>query len=327
MASRAIWRGHISFGLVNIPVALHSAESRPDIGFHMVDSRNLKRVRYERVNGETGEEVPWDQIVKGYEYEDGKYVLVSKEEMENVKREVTKTIEIEDFVDVTSIEPVFFDKPYFLVPEKRSKPGRKGYALLRETLRATEKVGIAQVVIRSREYLSAVMVRGDMLVLELLRFAQELRDPSEYDVPGADLSELKITKKEIDMATQLIAAMETDWNPAGYHDTYRDELMKWIEQKIESGKTEAIEDIDDGDRDGDETGEGGSKKVVDLMDYLKKSVDAAKKSQPATSPKAKAKKESVPRSAPKKKAARKAQPKAKSKAKAKAKAKTARKAG
>ncbi|MDF1754503.1 MAG: Ku protein [Verrucomicrobiales bacterium] len=286
MASRSIWKGHISFGLVNIPVSLHSAESRPDIGLHMVDSKNRKRIRYEKVNDETGEEVPWDRIVKGYEYEDDKYVLLSEEELSQIKREVTKTIEIDDFVDLDSVDVMFFDKPYYLVPEKKSKPARKGYALLRETLRATGKAGISQVVIRSREYLCAVLVRGDLLVLELLRFAQELRDPADYDVPGSDLKEIGVTAKEIDMATQLITAMETDWDPTQYHDTYREDLMKWIEDKIAKGKTEVIEESDE-----DES-ETEGENVIDLMAYLKKSVAEAKKKSPKkkTSAKKRAKK-------------------------------------
>lgn len=269
--ARAIWKGSISFGLVNIPVTLFPGERRPDISLHMLDSRNHARVRYERVNAETGEEVPWDAIVRGYEYDGGQYVVLSDEEMEQVKVEVTKTVEIEDFVDEKEIDPVYFDKPYFLVPDKKHRAAMKGYALLRETLRDTGKVGIAQVVIRSREYLCALMVRNQMLVLNLLRFANELRDPSEYELPGDDLNELKISKKETEMAKQLVEAMSGDWNPEQYQDSYRAALMAWIDKKIEEGQYEAVTDLEP-----DEPAASKDGKVVDLMDYLKKSVEEAK---------------------------------------------------
>lgn len=268
--ARSIWKGSISFGLVNIPVNLYSAESRPDISLHMLDSRNHSRVRYVRVSEETGEEVPWDSIVRGYEYDEGKYVLLSDEEMQDIKAEVTKTVEIEDFVDVEEIDPVFFDKPYFLVPDTKQRTARKGYALLRETLRKTGKVGIAQVVIRTREYLCAVMVRNDMLVLNLLRFAQELRDPSEYDLPGDDLDELKISPKEIDLAVKLVEAMSSEWNPKGYQDQYRTALMEWIQKKIEEGEFGVSSEREEADEP-----KRKERTVVDLMDYLKQSVEDA----------------------------------------------------
>ncbi len=279
--SRTIWKGSISFGLVNIPVALYSGESRPDISLHMLDSRDRHRVRYERVNEETGEEVPWDSIVRGYEYEDGKYVLISDDEMEKVKTEVTKTVEIEAFVEAAEIDPVYFDKPYFLVPDKKQRSAFKSYALLREALRESGKVGVARVVIRSREYLCVVMAREDMLVLNVLRFAQELRDASEHEVPGNDLEELKINRKEVDMAAQLIEAMSAPWEPEQYEDSYRAALREWIEQKIEQG-----EDAEPQTTSQDE-GEKAPGKVVDLMEYLKKSVEDAKGGKKPSVPKKK----------------------------------------
>ena len=269
--ARAIWKGTITFGLVNIPVSLFPAESRPDIHLRMLDSRNHARVRYERVNSETGEEVPWDSIVRGYEYDENRYVVISEDEMENVKPEVTKTVEIDDFIDEREIDPIFFDRPYFLVPDKKHRTALKSYALLRETLRQTGKAGIAQVVIRSREYLCAMMVRGNMLVLNLLRFAQELRDASEFEVPSSDLAEFKISDKEIDLSRQLVEAMSGPWKPERYHDTYRSALMEWIETRIEAGQFEAAPEAAELPAPKD----GG--KVVDLMDYLKKSVEQARK--------------------------------------------------
>src|SRR3954464_12009464 len=203
--SRPIWKGHISFGLVNVPVVLHAAERRAgDLSFRMIDSRNSARVRYERVNEETGEEVPWDKIVKGYEYDDGNYVLLSEEELQNASPELTKTIEIEQFVDLKAIDIRYFERPYMLVPDKK---GEKGYVLLREAIAASGKAGISKVVIRGRQHLSALISQGNALVLELLRFHQELIDLGEFDLPSADLRQYAVAKKEIDLATQLIKGM------------------------------------------------------------------------------------------------------------------------
>src|SRR5918992_1254168 len=156
--ARPIWKGHISFGLVNVPVVLYGAERRADLSFRLIDSRNAARIRYERVNEETGEEVPWDKIVKGYEYEDGNYVLLSEGELENASAELTRTIEIEQFVDLDEIDVRYFDRPYILAPDKG---GEKGYVLLRKAILEAGKAGIAQVVIRARQYLAAVMVEGN----------------------------------------------------------------------------------------------------------------------------------------------------------------------
>lgn len=263
--ARAIWKGSISFGLVNIPVELYSGENRAELSLNMLDSRNQSRVRYVRVNEETGQEVPSDAIAKGYEYESGRYVLLSDDELAQVRAEVTKTVEIEDFVDLQAIEPRYFDKPYFLVPQTKPRAALKGYALLRETLRQTGKVGIARVVIRSKEYLCAVMVQGQMILLNILRYAEELRDPKEHSLPGDNLEELNISPKEIQLATQLVEAMTGAWEPHRYHDRHRAALMEWIEQKIAGIPHEKVEPQPQ------ET----AGKVVDLMEYLKQSVEEA----------------------------------------------------
>jgi DNA end-binding protein Ku len=191
--SRPIWKGHILFGLVNVPVVLNAAERRAgDLSFRMIDSRNSARVRYERVNEETGEEVPWDKIVKGYEYEDGNYVLMTEEELEHASPEMTRTIEIEQFIDLDDIDIRYFDRPYVLMPDKR---GEKGYVLLREAIKDASKAGIAKVVIRARQYLAALIAQGDALLLELLRFDQELVNISEFDLPSSDLRKHGVTKK------------------------------------------------------------------------------------------------------------------------------------
>jgi DNA end-binding protein Ku len=271
--ARPIWKGHVSFGLVNVPVVLFSAEQRADISFRLIDSRNTARIRYERVNEETGEEVPWDKIVKGFEYESGNYVLLSDEELESASVEMTRTIEIEQFVDLSQIDIRYFDRPYVLVPDKK---GEKGYVLLREAIAASGKAGIASVVIRSRQYLAALIASGDALLVELLRFHQELRDLGDFELPGHDLRTLKVSKKEIDLAAQLIDGMTTDWDAAEHHDEYRDVLMKLIEKKIKSGKTEAIDVEDAEEEDVDEP------QTINFMDVLKKSVASAGKPKKKT---------------------------------------------
>jgi DNA end-binding protein Ku len=264
---RPIWKGHISFGLVNVPVVLYSAERRADLSFHMVDSRNAARVRYERVNEETGEEVPWDKIVKGYEYDDGNYVLFSESEMERASVEMTRTIEIEQFVDLSDIDVRFFERPYFLVPGTK---GEKGYVLLRQAIAEAGKAGIASVVIRARQYLAALIAQKDALILELLRFEQELVDVKEFEFPGRDLKKYGVNQKEVDLAEQLIAGMTTRWNPAKFRDEYRDLLMKMIEKKIASGQTKAIESEEPETNDEEP-------QTINFMDVLKRSVEKAPK--------------------------------------------------
>ena len=264
--SRPIWKGHISFGLVNVPVVLNAAERRADLSFRMIDSRNSARIRYERVNEETGEEVPWDKIVKGYEYDDGNYVLLSEEELQNASPELTKTIEIEQFVDLKDIDIRYFDRPYMLAPDKK---GEKGYVLLREAIAESGKAGIAKVVIRGRQHLAALTAQGNALVLELLRFHQELIDLGEYDLPTGNLRTYGVQKKEVDLAKKLIGGMTMKWDAPKFHDEYRDALMKLVERKIKSGQTEAIEDIEEPDTP--------VRQTINFMDVLKRSVAHAGK--------------------------------------------------
>ena len=267
---RPIWKGHVSFGLVNLPVVLHSLEKRADIGFHLIDSRDAARVRYERINEETGEEVPWDKIVKGYEYSDGNYVLMSEEELDRAAAELTRTIEIEQFVDVGDIDLIYVERPYLLVPDKN---GEKGYVLLREAMKHAGKAGIAGVVIRARQYLCAVLPVGDALILEILRYPQEVRAPSEFDLPSKSLRTNHVSKKEIELANKLISGMSNDWKPTQYHDEYREALMAMIQKKIKSGQTEAIEVPEE-----EEAVE--EPRTINFMDVLKQSVEHATKRRP-----------------------------------------------
>ena len=234
---RPIWKGHISFGLVNVPVTLYPAEQRTDLQFHMIDSRNQARIRYERVNEETGEEVRWDQIVKGYEFDGGNYVFVTDEDLKAAAPEATRTIDIEGFVDLDSIDLVYFDRPYYLEPGKR---GEKGYALLREVLEKTGKAGIAKVVIRTRQYLAALVPRGDALVLNLLRYNADLRSPKDLDLPHGSAKALGISPGEVKMAETLVNSMTTDWKPDEFRDEYRDALKKYIAKKARAGEAHEV---------------------------------------------------------------------------------------
>jgi len=277
--SRSIWKGSIAFGLVNIPVSLTSAESRPDIQLHMVDSKNRARIRYERVNAETGEEVPWDRMVKAYEHDDGKFILLDQEDLESVQPKLTRTIEIEEFVSLEEIDPILFDKPYYLEPDKR---GRKAYALLREALQKSGKAGISKVVVRTREYLSAMFTRDDALMLMLLRFPQEIRASSRLDLPDSGEKEFQPAKREMDLALKLISEMTGKWKPQTYHDEYREALMGYIEQKITKGDT--VDDVKQGYEEEQDDATG----IVDLADYLRRSITGDSKKIKKTAPAKKA---------------------------------------
>jgi len=271
---RSIWSGSIAFGLVNIPVSLTNAENRPDVQLHMVDSKNHARIRYERVNSESGEEVPWDRMVRGYEHEDGQFILLTDKDLEAVQPKLTKTIEITEFVPLADIDPLLFDKPYYLEPDKR---GQKAYALLREALRKSGKAGISKVVIRTREYLSAMFPRDEALVLMLLRFPQEIRSIAKLDLPSSKEKEWQPAKRELDLALRLIDEMSGEWKPEEHHDEYRQALLDFIERKVAQG------DVATDVKGGDEREVAASTKVVDLADYLQRSVEQAGggKSKPA----------------------------------------------
>jgi len=286
--ARAIWKGSISFGLVNIPVGLYSAETRDDISFKLLDRKTMSPIHYKRVSEESSKEVPWEETVRGYEFEKGKYVVLSDQDLKRAAPEATQTIDITGFVDLEDVDPLYFDKPYFLAPDAK---GAKAYALLRETLRRTGKVGISKVVIRTRQYLAAVVARGDseVLTLELMRYAHELRDPAELDVPRGKAG---VSEKELEMAQRLVEGMVEAWDPEEYKDDYRDDLMKLIEERVEAGELE-------GSTAPAPKPEKPSGKVVDLMALLKRSLDE----EPARKP---ARKAPARKTAAKKPAARKA---------------------
>lgn len=270
--ARPIWSGTLSFGLLNVPVSLMTGERSVDLHFRMLDSRSNTPIRYERVNAETGEEVPWKEIVKAFEYAKGNYVVLEPEDIKSAAAEGREVVDVKAFVKADAIGPEYFEKPYYLVPGKKAE---KGYVLLREVLERTGRIGIARVVIRTREYLSAVMPRGNALVLMLLRYPQELVDAEDYRIPEGAASQYRISDKEIGMAEQLIESMSEEWNPKDYRDEFRDRLRKVIEKRMQSKgvvTTDAEEEA--------EVPENATTNVVDFMSLLQKSL-ASNKRTPA----------------------------------------------
>ena len=293
MAARVIWKGSVSFGLVHIPVALYSAEQRDELNLSMLDRRDASPVGYKRINKSTGKEVPWEHVVKGYEYDKGEYVILEQEDFEQANVKATQTVDIVAFVDGAQIPFTYYSRPYYLEPINK---GEKVYALLRETLRGSGKIGIAKVVLRQRQHLAALAAQDDMLVLEILRFHYELRDPAQFSVPSGSLSELGIGRKELDMAQRLVDDMTEQWTPEAYSDEYRDDLLKLIQTKVTKG-TVTTSAVGDGQ-------EPKSAEVIDLMALLKRSVqEQSKGSKSASKASGGAKKTARKKSAAKKKSA------------------------
>ncbi|HTE06822.1 MAG TPA: Ku protein [Planctomycetota bacterium] len=265
MPRDALWKGFVSFGLVEIPVELVTAEVSHELSFHLFDRRDRTPVGNRRVSKTTGEDVPWSEIVKGYEYSSDEYVLLSDQELRGANAKATGSIEILDFVNAADVHPSFFDKPYYLRPTR--KRGHKAYALLHRTLEATGQMGVARVVIRTREHLAGLTTRGPALMLCLLRFAHELREPGSIGLPeGAD-ADVAVSKKELELAERLVEDMTGKWTPDKYKDTYRDDVLAMIERKVKAGK---LEPIDAPVREPAAEAHGD---VLDLMPLLKRSVE------------------------------------------------------
>lgn len=263
---RELWKGAIQFGLVHIPVALFPAEQSDELSFSMLDRRDLQPVGYKRYNKTTGDEVAYEDIVKGYEWSEGQYVTLEKEDFKAANVEASQSVDIMGFVPRESLPAYAFESPYYLAPGKH---GDKGYALLRETLARTGRVGIATVVIRTRAHLAALYAVDKWLVLNTLRYSNELRDPAELKVP-ADLKDAKVTAKEVDMAERLVDDMAMEWDPAQYHDTYRDDLMKLIQEKAH-GKAQAPSKVK----------RVATAEVIDFAALLEKSLGQRRKEPPA----------------------------------------------
>ena len=267
---RAIWTGSISFGLVNVPVKLYSAISHQDVHFHQMEESTGARVRNKRVSEKTGKEVPYEKIVKGYEFAKGKYVTVTQDELEEFKPEATKTIDIEDFVELEDIDPIFYDKTYYLAPASKEGGASKAYALLLEAMRKQQRVGIGRIVLRTKQYLAAIrpLEKGNVLALSTMLFEDEIVPASK--IPEVPSRVPSVSDKELQMATRLVESLTTDWKPGRYKDTYREEMLELIERKAK-GEDIVVEES-----------APQAEKIVDLMAALEASLDAAKKGTKAS---------------------------------------------
>ena len=272
--ARPTWRGSITFGLVDIPVLLYPAEERDELAFHQLDRRDLKPVGYRRVNKETGDEVPWSEIVKGFEYAKEEYVILGDADFQKANPEQSKTIEIQDFVDADAVDPLYFKTPYYVEPQRKDS---KGYALLREALERTHRIGIAQFVLRTRQYLAAVVPRGRALALLLLRYAQDVRSADKLELPALK-GKRALSERELTMAQKLVEGMSSDWDPEKYRDTYADDLHRVIERKIRAGKTHVVEEAPD------EEESAPKAEVYDLTKLLERSLAGTGKARKTTKP-------------------------------------------
>lgn len=265
--ARGIWNGAISFGLLNIPIAVMSSKEEERLSFKMLDKRNNSPIGYKQYNKVTGKEVDRKNIEKAYEYKKNQFVLITEEDFLKANPKATKTIDIEDFVSLEEVDILLFEKPYYLVPGKN---GEKGYVLLRKILEETKKVAVAKFVLRSKQHLVAVMARGDYLILEMLRFSHEIQEVHEADyLEDFHLDKIKVSPKEMKAAKTLVDEMTAKWEPDQYKDTYQDELLKYIKKKIKAGD---VEDVTEPEEDVKET----NTNVLDLMPFLEKSLKAGK---------------------------------------------------
>lgn len=259
-----IWKGSISFGLLNIPVSLQSAQQDKDLHFSLLDSKDMAHIQYKKINARTGREVQQKQIVKGYEYKPGQYVVITDADFQKANPKATKTIDIEDFVLLEEIDTMLFEKPYYLAPQKGAE---KGYFLLREALEKTKKVAIAKIVIRTKQHLAAIFAKGDYLVLELLRFAHEMKDVNEFNYLEDVNTRVRFTERELKMAEDLIKGMTAKWKPEKYKDTFYDDMMKRINAKVKQGRGQKVEEVEPVEKVEE------SSNVVDLLPLLRKSLE------------------------------------------------------
>lgn len=264
--SRIIWKGAITFGLVNIPVVLRPASRSQTIDLDLLDVRDMAPVGYQRINKSTGKPIDKAHIVKGYQYEKNEYVLLNEEDFRQANVEATQTVDIVSFVEAEKIPPYYFDTPYYLEPDKR---GERGYALLHETMRRTARAALALVVLRNRQHLAAMLVHDNALMLNTMRFADEVLPMSELHLPKpATGKPTGARAREVEMASKLVGDMSEDWAPEQYRDTYRDDLMARIEEKIESGKTHQLTPA----AEEPEAPRQGAK-VIDMVALLKQSLN------------------------------------------------------
>jgi DNA end-binding protein Ku len=276
--ARAFWKGSISFGLVEIPVSLQPAVKEDELSFSLLDRKDFSPVGYKRYNKNTGRDVPWEQVVRGYEYEPDEYVVLSDEELRRANVEASGTIEILEFVDLAEIDPLFYEIPYYVEPQKR---GSKSYALLRAALEKTGKVGVARVVLRTRQRLAALLVRDTVLVLDLMRYAHEIRSDEEIEAPPKAAKNARVTEAEQRMAERLVEGMTGKWNPAQYKDEYRDDVLALVKRKVRAGQTRTIVEPEPEER------KPRRSEVMDLMPLLKQSLAERGGDEGRRAPKAK----------------------------------------
>jgi DNA end-binding protein Ku len=265
--ARAFWKGAISFGLVYIPVNLYSATHSATIDLDFLDKRDFSPVGYQRYNKRTGKLVEWKDIVRGYQYKKGQYVALSDEDFRKANTKASQTIEITSFTEATNITPEYYETPYYVAPQKG---GEKVYALLREALKRTGKVAVANVVVRTRQHLAVVLPEDDILVLNTLRFADEIRTPDDMGVEAPGAKGAGLAAKEISMAQKLIEGMTGPWEPQKYRDTYREDLMKRINEKVRNKETHTLTEA------GKESKPKKSAEIIDLMAVLKQSLEKGK---------------------------------------------------
>ncbi len=274
-STRTLWKGAITFGLVHIPIALYSATAESDLDFDWLDKRSMDPVGYKRINKKTGKDIDKDNIVKGIEWQDGQYVVLTPEEISAAYPHSTQTIEIESFVDADDVPFVYLERPYYVAPINK---GEKVYALLREALKQTGKVGIAKVVIQTKQHLAVLIPCGPALVLNLLRWGGEIRSWEDLKLPPADAKAAGIKDSELNMAKQLIGDMAAKWSAGQFRDSFRDEIMKLVESKAKAGQTEAVTKVENAP-----TPQGGAD-VIDLTELLKRSLQGGKLASAAKKP-------------------------------------------
>ena len=278
MASRVIWKGAISFGLVHVPVALYPASAEGGIDFDWLDKRSMDPVGYKRINKRTGKEIDKDNIVKGVETDDGRYVVLTDGEIKAAYPKSTQTIEIETFVPLQEVPFIYLDRPYYLSPIGK---GDKVYALLRETLLKKGCAGISRVVIQTKQHLAALVPMGPVLVLNLLRWGDAIRSWEQLNLPPTGVKATGLKERELEMAAQLVDDMTADWDPAQFHDSFTEDVMSLVHKKVKAGQTETVIQPEA------EEGEVPATNVVDLTELLQRSL-RGKAGKPAAKSKAKA---------------------------------------
>ena len=261
--ARVIWKGAISFSLIHIPVSLYPASRSASLDFTMLDKRDFSPIGYQRINKSTGKTVEWGDIVKGYEYAKGEYAVLSDEDFRQANVEATQTIDIQGFVELSEIPPMYYDTPYYLAADKR---GEKVYTLLREALVKSNTVAIGLVVIRTKQHVCALMPVGDTLLLNTLRYADEVLDPAEHAPATKTLEAARVSQREFGMATKLVEDMRLKWDPAAFHDTYREDLLRRIDEKVEAGQTKTLTPAA-------KVSTRRTAEVVDLTELLKRSLE------------------------------------------------------